>query len=105
MAQDIAPGDTIKITVKHRPTSAAARKTLVRVLSKDPVVQRENQRLREVRATNLRHQQRGGRQWAVRVPKQRPVTGERGEAGTIRATTDVIRDLSSVERFIDIAKT
>ncbi|MEX0886771.1 MAG: hypothetical protein WD009_10070 [Phycisphaeraceae bacterium] len=104
MAQDIAPGDTVKITVKHRPTSDAARKTLVRVLSKDPAVVRENDRLRRVRAANERTKQRGGRQWHVRVPKQHPVAGERGDAGTVHATSDVVRDLHSVRRFVDVVK-
>ena len=100
--ENIEPGSHVHVKVVRQPTNQAAAKTLTRVLSKDPQVKRENERLRKARDKNLRHEQRGGRQWAVRVVKQRPVQGHAGEEGTVRATVDVIRDLQSVERFIEV---
>jgi hypothetical protein len=102
MAQNIAPGTRVNITIVKQPASVAAAKTLVRLLSKDPLVVAENKRHEEIRRTHLRHQQRGGRQWAVRVIKQRPVTGSVGETGTLLATVDVLRDLGSVQRFVQV---
>lgn len=104
MIENIAPGDTVTVKIVKQPTNAAARKTLVRVLSKDAAVQRENDHQRKVRKTHAKPKQRGGRTWISKTVKQRPVEGKVGEAGSIRATVDVIRDLGSVDRFIEVSK-
>jgi len=103
---DIALGDRVTVEVTKQPTSDAARKTLVRVLSKDAEVATENERLRRTRASNEYANQRGGRVrvWAGRQVKLRPVSGQVGEKGTITATYDVVNDLKSVERFVSVAK-
>ena len=102
---DITPGSTVNIKIVKEPASAAARKTLVRLLSKDAEIVAENKRLKKVRQTNQTHSPRGGRWrvWEGRLPKQRPVTGSLGESGTILASTDVLTDLKSVERFVEIS--
>jgi len=53
----------------------------------------------------LRAPQRGGGRWRVwesRLAKQHPVKGALGEQGTFVASVDVLRDLKSVERFIEV---
>ncbi|MFW6059400.1 MAG: hypothetical protein ACODAQ_04420 [Phycisphaeraceae bacterium] len=100
--ESITPGQTVHVKVVKQPTNAAARKTLERLLSKDAGVHREQERLRRARERRLTHHQRGGRQWAVRLVKQHPVQGRRGEEGTIKATVDVLRDLGSVQRFVEV---
>ena len=99
---DIDPGSQVHVKITKTPTNEAARKTLRRVLNKDPDVKREHRRLEKVRASNLRHKTRGGRPWAIRVPKQYPVEGKAGESGTVLATVDVIRDLESVGPFVEL---
>jgi hypothetical protein len=99
---DITPGSKVTIKIIKQPTAVAASKTLVRVLCKDPIVHAENQRQRKVRKTNYSPARRGGRLYGGRVVKQHAVTGKLGEAGTIIATADVIRDLTSVARFIEV---
>lgn len=101
---DIKPGSTVNIKITKTPANEGARKTLVRLLSKDAGVLKENARHRQVRKTNAVITQRGGRVrlWAGRVIKQHPVKGALGESGQITATLDVIRDLKSVERFIEV---
>lgn len=101
--ESIKPGTHIDIKVVKRPTNAAGVKTLVRVLRKDREAMREDRRLRDARERNTRHEQRGGRQWAVRVPAQRPVQAEAGETGRVLASVDVIRDLQSVEKFVEVS--
>lgn len=103
MLDKITPGSRVNVKIVKQPTNTAAAKTLVRVLSKDQDVTAENKRLRKSRDRHFRTHQRGGRQWAVRVVKQRPVRGEVGEAGTVTATHDVINDLRSVERFVEVS--
>ncbi len=101
---DITPGSTITVNIVKQPTNAAASKTLVRVLSKDPAIVAENKRLKKVRAKNAKPNQRGGRVrlWAGRLVKQHPIKGQLGESGTLVASPDVIKDLASVERFIEV---
>jgi len=106
MLDKIQLGDTIQVKIVKQPTNTAASKTLARVLCKDPAHHAEVERHREIRRTNTAKTTRGGRYriWESRMVKQHPVTGQRGEAGTIKATYDVMQDLRSVERFIEVAK-
>ena len=102
---EVAPGSTVTVKIVKVPANAAAQKTLVRLLSKDPVVIKENKRLKKVRRANETYSTRGGRWriWEVRLNKQRPVEGVIGEQGTFIASVDVIRDLKSVARFVEIS--
>ena len=104
MLENIAPGDKVTVKIVKQPTNEAARKTLQRVLSKDEAAKAENKRQSKVRESNFRTKQRGGRQWARNVVKQHAVAGTVGETGTILASTDVIRDLGSVQRFVEVEK-
>lgn len=99
---DIKPGSQITVTVTKQPTNAAGRKTVVRLLSKDENVKLENNRLKKARENHFRQTRRGGRFWDVNVVKQHPVKGLEGETGTITATLDVIQDLASVQRFVEV---
>jgi hypothetical protein len=100
---DIKPGATVHIRIVRQPTREAARKTLIRLLSRDPEARAELKRHRAIRDKHYAPRPRGGRLYAGRLVKQFPVKGAVGESGTIVATTDVLRDLPSVSRFIDIA--
>jgi hypothetical protein len=103
MLDKIAPGSKINVKIVKQPTNAAASKTLVRVFQKDPEVYAENDRQRKIRKKNYSPSRRGGRLYGGRVVKQHPVKGILGEAGTITATLSVLRDLASVERFIEVS--
>ncbi|MEE9212090.1 MAG: hypothetical protein V3U29_05495 [Phycisphaeraceae bacterium] len=104
MLKKIAPGSRVTVKVVKHPANAAATKTIVRLLSKDHAVKAQNQRLRDIRATRNKPTRRGGRIWISRLVKQRPVRGRVGESGTITATLDVLQDLRSVNRFVEVAK-
>ncbi|MFP4143577.1 MAG: hypothetical protein ACOCTI_07010 [Phycisphaeraceae bacterium] len=99
---DINPGDKINVKIVKRPTNQAALKTVQRLLARDPEMAAEIERERKVRKRNTEIRSRGGRPWAVRLVKHHPVQGEVGEQGTMRATVDVLRDLPSVERFVEV---
>ncbi len=106
MLDKINLGDTITVKVTKTPTNAAGRKTLQRVLCKDPGHAAEVRRHRDVRDANTEKTTRGGRYrvWESRMVKQHPVAGEQGDQGTISASYDVMKDLKSVEKFIEVAK-
>lgn len=103
MSIDIAPGTTINVKVVKQPSSERAAKTLVRLLSKSPEAKAEDKRLTSLRKKHYTPGRRGGRLYAGHMPKLRPLKGEVGEQGTILATPDVLRDLGSVERFVEVA--
>lgn len=104
MALDtIKPGSRVHVKVVKQPTNEAAAKTLQRVLMKDAAMQKDTRRLRRIREQETRTHQRGGRTWTVRIPKPARLHGRVGEAGTVRATLDVLRDLRSVERFVEVS--
>lgn len=103
MLDNIDPGSRVTVKIVKQPTNAAAVKTLQRVLSKDAVATAENRRQEKVRKAGFRTKQRGGRPWEVRVVKQHAVAGRIGESGTVTATVDVLRDLGSVQRFVEVA--
>ena len=100
---EITPGSKITVKVVKTPASESARKTLERVLMKSPAMKAEDARLKRARQNNIKNEMRGGRIYPRRVPKQHPVKGAVGDEQTITATLDVIRDLKSVERFIEVS--
>ena len=104
MYDDIQPGSSIHVKVTRRPTNAAAAKTLVRLLSKDPVVREENKRLAKLRRIHYRPRKRGGRLYGGHMIKLRPLKGDLGEEGTVAATVDVLTDLKSVSRFVEVSR-
>ncbi|MEM8738301.1 MAG: hypothetical protein AAGG38_07465 [Planctomycetota bacterium] len=102
---DVSPGSKINLKIVKQPTNAAAIKTLTRLLSKDPAVVAENKRHAKIRKKSQWMSSRGGRWriWESRLAKQRPVTGALGEEGVIVASVDVLKDLPSVSRFVEIS--
>ncbi len=101
---DIAPGSQVHVAVTKAPTNAAARKTLVRLLSKDPVTKKRDARIKRGRLSEPKFSPRGGRWrvWESRQPKVRTVTGQLGEVATFTAGVQELRDLASVERFVEV---
>ena len=104
MAQlaDIQPGAQIHLKVVHQPTSAGAAKTLARLLNKDPKMVRENRELKTILKRRFAPITWGGRPFSGRMVKLHRHRGDLGEEGTIRASVDVLRDLGSVARFVEI---
>ncbi len=100
--KDIPLGSRVSVKVVKDPTNVAAAKTLARVLCKDRDVAREQRRLEKVRASHYNPKRRGGRLYAGRLVKQHAAEGKVGESGTVHATIDVLRDLASVNRFVEV---
>jgi len=102
MATQLRPGSTITLTLKKAPTNAAACKTLSRLFAKDPIHRKARRTRKKLLTNQLEVRRRGGRPWEVRSKAPRLVQPTQGDACTILATPDVIRDLGSVERFITV---
>lgn len=99
---DIQIGTSVQVKVVKQPTNEAAIKTLRRVLSKDETIKEEKKRLDKVADANLKFKTRGGRPWIQRMVKIHPIKGVIGDQGVVFASADVINDLKSVSRFIEV---
>lgn len=99
---DIRPGTQITVEIVGLPTSAAGRKTLVRLCRKDPAIERAGRRQTKKRPS-WQEWRRGGMTWHHQMKSDSPVSLAKGAKYAIRATLDVIRDLKSVEKFVKVA--
>ena len=99
MAIDLQPNQTVRVTISKHISRAAARKTLERLFLQDKTVRAPI----AVRSANFKElpKRRGGCIWTKRVNKVHP-TLNRGDSATIQTTPQSIRDLRSVEGFIQV---
>ncbi len=103
MLVDVKPGNTVSMKVRETPTNQAAAKTISRLLAKDP----GGRKARMERKKLLRHsseaRRRGGRLWMVRPKAPALFSPAQGATCTLLVTSDVFKDLHSVERFIEVS--
>ncbi len=100
--KSIKPGSWVKVEIVKKPSSAAAGKTLIRLLAKDPGVAATKKKDKVFRARSRVPKDRGGRRWWHSVSMRQPVTPTVGVSGKLRATADVLQDLASVSRFVKV---
>ena len=99
MAIELKPGQTVRVTISKSITRDAARKTIERLFMKDKAVRQPI----DARSKNFipLPKRRGGTIWTKRVNKVHPDLNK-GASATITTTAANIRDLRSVESFIDV---
>lgn len=98
---NIAPGAKVAVEVVATPRNEAARKTLQRLLRKDPAVVRANRHVTRKRPS-LQRWRRGGKMWHHQMKSKPGVELTPGRRYTLCATVDVIRDLASVRRWVKV---
>jgi len=100
MPLDLKPGRTVRVTISKTINRASARKTIERLFMKDKAVSQPIER----RSRNFKEipKRRGGVIWTKRPNKLHP-TLARGQSATVRATPQAIRDLNSVETFVQVS--
>ena len=99
MAIDLKPGETVRVTISKTITRESARKTLERLFMKDKSISKPiEQRSRNFVPLAKR---RGGTIWTKRPNKVHPDLS-RGTAATVRVTPQAVKDLRSVEDFIQV---
>jgi hypothetical protein len=101
MAIDIKPGENVRVTISKTVKRDAARKTIERLFMQDKAVREPL----EKRSANFKEQpkRRGGTIWTKR-PNKLHTSLERGAAATIKATPQTIKDLQSVEEFVEVKR-
>ena len=99
MATELKPGQTVRVTVSKNINRAAARKTLERLFLKDKAVSGPI----EVRSANFKElpKRRGGCIWTKRPNKVHPSL-DKGASAVITTSPQSIKDLRSVETFVEI---
>ena len=102
MAGEIKPGAVVKVKVKRTPLKEAAAKTLSRLFAKDSTNKKQRRFRKKLLADAMDVRRRGGRPWEVRPQAPRLVQPGVGDSCTIRATMDVLGDLKSVSRFVEV---
>lgn len=99
MANEFKPGQTLRVTISKTINRASARKTLERLFMKDKSVCAPL----DARSKNFIElpKRRGGCIWTKRVNKLHPNLA-RGDSATVLATPQTLRDLKSVESFVEV---
>jgi len=103
MQPDIKPGSVVRVEVTKNPASDRAAKTLSRLFKKDPTNARADRLRKKTRTRRFEDRRRGGRIWVVRPSAPRFVQPEKGATCKLLATSDVLRDLGSVSRFVKVS--
>src|SRR4051794_37309307 len=98
-AIDVKPGGMVRVTISAAVTRDAARKTLERLFMRDRAVARPMER----RSRNFKDlpKRRGGQIWTKRPNKLHPNL-TKGATATLAATPQHIRDLKSVQEFVEV---
>ena len=99
MALQAKPGKTVRVTIKKTINRDAARKTIERLFMQDKAITGPIDR----RSRNFKEipKRRGGVIWTKRPNKVHPNL-DRGASATVKATPQHIRDLASVEDFVEV---
>ena len=100
MAIEAKPGQTLRVTISKNISRASARKTIERVFMLDKAVSKPLAR----RSRNFKElpKRRGGQIWTKR-PNKIHLDLVKGVAANITATAQALKDLASVERFIQVS--
>ena len=101
MPSDFKPGTPLRVTISRTINRDAARKTIERLFMTDRAVAKPI----ELRSRNFKDlpKRRGGRIWTKRPNKLHPQL-EKGAAATIKASPQALKDLASVEDFVQVEK-
>ena len=100
MAIEFKPGQTVRVTIKKKISTASARKTIERLFMKDRAVAIPLER----RARNFKElpKRRGGQIWTKRPNKLHPELVA-GKSATIKATPQAVRDLNSLGDTVEVS--
>jgi len=99
MAIEAKTGQTIRVTISRNINRASARKTIERLFLLDKSISKPI----SLRSRNFKElpKRRGGVIWTKRPNKVHPDLA-RGQFATFKATPQLLRDLTSVENFVQV---
>jgi hypothetical protein len=100
MALKLESGKSVRVTISKSVNRAAARKTLERLFMRDKAIRTPI----DIRSRNFKElpKRRGGCIWTKRPNKVHPSL-DKGVSANVNVTPQSIKDLNSVEDFIEVA--
>jgi hypothetical protein len=100
MATSLKPGQQVRVTINKTINRAAARRTIERLFCKDKTLTKPL----ALRSRNFipLPKRRGGQIWTKR-PNKIHLPLNKGDAATLIATPQAIKDLASVQDFVQVA--
>ena len=104
MSELIETGKSVTFTISKRPVRDAQRKTIQRLMQKQPAIQKGLKALQRKRRQHDNNTYiRAGVEWTHRAKATRLTRVEVGESFTLQITPQIIPDIKSVEKFLDAA--
>ena len=103
MSLDLVPGQNVTFTVTRAPHREAQRKTIQRLMRMQGHIQRGLQKLAvRRRQKDNRPYRRAGKTWVDRARTTKLTKVAPGESFTLRLTPQIIPDIRSVEKFLEM---
>ncbi len=96
------PGQTIRCTIVKAPRARAARKTVERLMWRDPAVAKGLRKSHKVRQRSTIIYNRGNRDWVKRQECARIVEVVRGGKWTMTYHHDLAADFASVKDYLNV---
>ncbi|MFN7020092.1 MAG: hypothetical protein ACK4WH_02030 [Phycisphaerales bacterium] len=96
------PGCTLRMTITKAPRARAARKTVERLMWRDPVVSKGLRKSHKVRQRSTVVYNRGNRDWVQRQECARIVEVTNGQTWTMVYHLDLANDIASVASYLQI---
>jgi hypothetical protein len=100
---DLTPTNTVTCTINSVPANRAANKTIQRLMRMQPHIQKGLSMLARRRASKDNvPTTRAGRIWINRAKTTKLTRVDVGESFTLKLTAQIIPDLKSVEKYLDV---
>ena len=104
MIDTLKPGQQIRCTIQKLPRARAPRKTIERLMWRDPGTTKGLRKSQKMRRRNTVVYNRGNRDWVQRLKCPRIVELRVGEEWTLPYAPSIAADLKSVEAYVNFAK-
>lgn len=102
MIETIKPGQTVTCTILKEPLTDDDKQTVMRLMRKDPAIQRRLRRSQMMRRRNMVVYNRGNRDWYKRQEVGKIASVRTGSTWKFTFSYELGRDMKTVERFIKI---
>lgn len=96
------PGSTIQVTVTKAPRVVDHVQTIQRLMRQDPEFVKALKKASKERMQRLIVRSRGGRPWEQRETSSKIVRVEKGATWKMRLVPQLVADLKSVEKYLDV---
>lgn len=102
MIDALKPGQTVKCTIVKEPLTPDDKQTVMRLMRKDPTIQRRLRRSQMMRRRNMVVYNRGNRDWYKRQQVGKIADVRAGSSWKFTYSLELGRDMKTVERFLKV---